>query len=75
MVRLFQNDRFLIRRVYGTGMFALFDMKNRRNVGNGKCQDLVFFSREDAEVARKEMTARVALLSCDSTVREIAFAE
>jgi hypothetical protein len=71
VVRLFQNDRFLIRR--NGSSFGIFDMKNRRNVGNGKGEALVFTNREDAEAIRLEMTARVGLLSCEPKIRESVF--
>lgn len=72
MVRLFESDRFLLRRDGKT--FFLFDMQLQRNVGDGKGGVACFASREIAETIKHEMTARVALLKCDAATRQAAFA-
>lgn len=73
MVRLGMSDRFLIRR--SGPVFNIFDMKLKRNVGDGKGTDVSFVKREDAEKVRLEMVTRVALISCDENTRRAAFSE
>lgn len=72
MVRLGMSDRFLIRRINGV-VFGIFDTKLKRNVGDGKGNDVTFVKRSDAELVKREMTARIALLKCDETTRQLAF--